>query len=89
MEVPDKPFDDAHTPGGMNARFFLLRVRNFNPHKAARNCYVYLERIASSSAPMDTELRMIEFKWAGYTFPNVTIAASVLREFDAFHVFHE
>ena len=87
LHVEVSPPDDVHIPYG-DARYFLLRVRNLNPHVAARNCYAYLERILSSSPSLDLKPRLNEFKWSGYTFPNVTIGPESSREFDAFYVLH-
>jgi len=66
IELPEAVYVDAHDMRArMDGRWFLLRVRNLNRHKAARNCYVYLEDVESCVGPTEPPPRLIEFKWSG------------------------
>jgi hypothetical protein len=71
------------------ARFFHIDVRNRHRIKTATNCYVYLEKITNLNTSVETPLKTIEFKWAGYTLPYAHIPPGKARQFDGFWVFHE
>ncbi|HUU94874.1 MAG TPA: hypothetical protein VM487_03975 [Phycisphaerae bacterium] len=68
------------------ARFYHVHVRNHHRSKPAINCYAYLERVENAETEEAIDIRTIEHKWAGYTFPNAIIGPSSQRSFDAFWV---
>jgi len=74
--------NNNYNPG----RFYHIKVNNLNLHKAAINCYVYLERLHDISKKIDIPVETIEFKWAGYVFPYAVIGPSSGRRFDAFFI---
>lgn len=75
-------------PEDKDARFFHIKIKNQNPYKQARNCYAYLEKLQNLSTGESIPIETIEFKWAGYIYPNVTILPSSWRALDGFFVFH-
>jgi hypothetical protein len=70
-------------------RFFHIDVHNCHRTKTAANCYVYLEKARNLATSMETPLRAIEFKWAGYMLPNAHIPPGKTRRFDAFWIAHD
>ena len=66
-------------------RFWHGYVTNRHRDKPAVNCYVFLERAYDCGTKQDVVLETIEFKWAGYLFPNALIAPRTSRKFDAFY----
>jgi hypothetical protein len=62
-------------------RYYYVQVRNLHHHKAATNCYVYLEKAIRHEEP-HTELpfNSVELKWSGYTLPNAHVLPSDLPD---------
>ena len=81
--------DARRLPANRIARFFHITVRNLHERKMARNCYAYLQRVRQIPSGIDIPVETIEFKWAGYLFPNAVIGPRQVRRFDAFWVFHD
>lgn len=81
--------DAFRTPENLNARFFHVKVRNRNPWKPARNCYVYLDSAIHEATGQAIPLETVEFKWAGYVLPNAQIQPGSFRVFDALWVPHD
>lgn len=80
-------------PGGAliqkQKRFFHIVARNRHRHKAATNCYVYLEKATNLSTSEENSFPAFELKWEGYRFPFVNIPPEKTRRFDAFSIFHD
>ena len=91
--VRDKPlYIDARPPAatGEVRRFFYIRVRNLHHHKAATNCYVYVEKATKLPATFgEIPIATVEAKWAGYVLPNAHILPRSDRPFDAFYMPHD
>jgi len=69
-------------------RFFQIIVRNRHRHKAATNCYAYLEKATNLETSVEMPFRAFELKWEGYRFPYVNIPPAQQRWLDAFSIFH-
>jgi hypothetical protein len=69
-------------------RFFHINVRNANRHQTATNCYVYLEKVTKLDPATAIPVQAVEFKWAGYKFPNVHIPPLSARRCDALWIRH-
>jgi hypothetical protein len=70
-------------------RFFQIVVRNRHRHKAATNCYVYLEKATNLNTSEEQSFQAFELKWEGYRLPYVNIPPEKMRRFDAFSIFHD
>jgi hypothetical protein len=68
---------------GGEGRFFHLKVRNRHERAAAQNCYCYLRSATRAATNEPIPFEPVELKWAGYTFPNVTIRRRSYRIVDA------
>ena len=80
-------FSEVLQENGVMARFFHIDVCNRHRQKNATNCYVYLDKIVSDG--VENHVRTVENKWTGTMLPNVGMAASSLRQFDAFMIRHD
>jgi len=67
-------------------RFFHVEVQNLHDRKSARHCYVYLDQVRDLQTGEPIPMPRVEFKWAGYEFPNAMIAPGRNKPFDAFNV---
>jgi hypothetical protein len=65
------------------ALFFHLEVRNRHERAAAQNCYCYLRSVTRCADCQPIQFEPVELKWAGYTFPAVTIRRRSYRNVDA------
>ena len=81
--------DSRRVPEKKMARFFHIEVNNLHHNKHARNCYAFLESAVDLLTGKEIQLKVIEFKWAGSTLPNITILPSSNRSIDGFFVFHD
>jgi hypothetical protein len=68
---------------GRRGYFFHLSVYNRHQRVTAHNCYGNLRRIYDAATERPVEFESAEFKWAGYLFPNATIAPKSSRKLDA------
>jgi hypothetical protein len=82
-----------NAPGGVavrkQKRFFQIVVRKRHRHKAATNCYVYLEKATNLNTSEEKIFPAFELKWEGYRLPYVNIPAGKTRRFDAFSILHD
>jgi hypothetical protein len=84
LERDDNQHVDARLGGTQHmGRFFHVNVRNANRHQTATNCYVYLEKVTKLDPSAAIPVEAVEFKWAGYTLPNVHVSPLSARRFDA------
>jgi hypothetical protein len=86
---PRQSVDAALAGSAKVGRFFHIGVRNLNPHKAARNCHVFLEEATRLEPLTRIPLETVEFKWAGSPLPYVTIGPGACRHFDAVWCVHD
>jgi hypothetical protein len=68
-----------------DAWYFHIEVHNHHREKMATNCNVYLEKAIKLPNTI-IQLKTVEFKWEGFGFPSVGIAAGKSRAFDAFFI---
>jgi hypothetical protein len=89
MERDPEQFSEHLQTNGKIGRFFFITVKNLNPYKFARNCYVFPESIYDLGAAKKIPVQIIELKWSGYILPNATIPPSSQRPFDSFFVLQD
>ena len=93
IEVSPKTGDEVHlgpTPEARPVRYWFLTVKNRNIYSAAHNCYGYLRKAHRLSAPSgNLPIETVEYKWTGFTFPNVTIPPGASRQMDAFTMYFD
>ena len=70
-------------------KYYHIKVKNLNRYKSARNCYVYLESILDIAKNRNIPFQTVEYKWRGFSFPNVVIPSNSSRHFDTFIVKHK
>jgi hypothetical protein len=85
---PALQVDALRLPENIGARFFHIRVRNNHRHKTARNAFGYLVEAVNLNTAAPVPFESVEFKWAGYTEPNATIAPGKYRKLDALWLPH-
>lgn len=87
LEVSPEPFEENHN--GQPVTYWFVAVKNENIYRTAHDCYGYLRRACRLSGPVERiPLETVEYKWTGYTFPNVIIPPKALRRMDAFMMYH-
>lgn len=62
---------------------FFLEIQNLNPHKYAKNCIAFVERVISLNTQECIQFEKTELKWCGVDFPTVTIPPLSGRQLDA------
>jgi hypothetical protein len=75
--------EDAHWNNGDKGRYFQVMVRNRHRVKAARDCYVYIEKATRLDPSTEIPLYTFELKWDGFLLPNANILPGQFRRFDA------
>jgi hypothetical protein len=91
LEIASPQYEDARIDfmGQQRmARFFHLTVKNRHISKIATSCTAYLKSIIKLPEKIETPLRTVELKWAGYTMPTAAIMPSSERNLDAFFIVH-
>ena len=86
LESPTTPEDVPSKTPGVNRRFFHIIVRNRHRHRAATNCYAYLQRATNLDSSETKSYPMFELKWEGYVLPYVNIPPENYRRFDGFFI---
>ena len=81
-------YEDARWTNGDAGRYFQVVVRNRHRVKAARDCYVYLEKATRLDPATEIPLYTFELKWDGFRLPNATVIPGQFRRFDAVCVAH-
>lgn len=89
IELPKVPFTKVDRSKYGKSDYYFLEVKNLHRHKAARNCFAYLERAVQLPSGTPIKSKLVESKWTGYVFPSVTIAPGGHRSFDTVVVAHE
>jgi hypothetical protein len=73
-----------------SATFFHVDVQNKHNEQAARDCYVFVEKITDLGSGLDiTPAKLVEFKWEGVTSARITIPPQITRSFDGLYIFHD
>jgi hypothetical protein len=89
LSLASPPFNDAlHLPDQVMGRFYHLRVANLHPTRTAQDCVAYLREVIDCKSNCRVPFETVEFKWAGYSWPEATIAPSSSRRLDAFWLPH-
>jgi hypothetical protein len=88
LERDPAQHEDADWRNGDRGRYFQITVRNRHRHKAARDCYVYLEKANRLDPAENIRLHTFELKWDGFTLPNANVLPLQNRRFDAACIAH-
>jgi hypothetical protein len=89
LSLASPPFDDAlQVPGEVMGRFYHFRVANLHQSRTAQDCVAYLREVIDCRNNRRVPFETVEFKWAGYSWPQATIAPSSSRRLDAFWLPH-
>lgn len=86
---PEQRVDVPLQLHGVNQRFFHLSVRNQHRHKAATNCYTYLQKATNLDTSEEKPFPSFELKWVGYLLPYVNVPPLKERSFDAICISHD
>ncbi len=87
--VPNKDVDVRSRTNGLMHRYFHIAVGNQHRHKAATNCYAYLQKATNLDTLEEKSFPSFELKWEGYLLPYVNIPPAKQRRFDAVCISHE
>lgn len=88
IERDPTQFEDARWTNGDVGRYFQVIVRNRHRVKAARDCYVYLEKASRLEPDREIPLYTFELKWDGFLLPNANVLPGQYRRFDAACIAH-